>query len=132
MQDELQVRLERMRIPEPSTGAAQRVVSRAKHMQQTPSLWVWLAQKRAWLKLPSVRYAVMAAVVLGVMATGWTSLLLHPSTPVPQQTAQVVDEMDLLIDITFDFEDWADSLAATELKEQENGKILQYPAISTG
>ena len=71
MQDEMKTALDAIEIPESSTGAAQRVVSQAKHMQQGGSgVLLRLRRFRAWFFQLHIRYVVMATVVMAFALIG--------------------------------------------------------------
>lgn len=108
MQDDVKQLLDQMEIPEPSTGAAQRVVSQARHMQQRGSLWLRLRQWKAWLFQRQVRYMVMACVVVSFALIGMFGQADSPTNPTLNQpnSQSAAMQPDPLDDIDFGIDDW--------------------------
>lgn len=106
MQGDLKNYLDAMPIPEPSTGAAQRVVSQAKHTQQSGVGFWWRFNRfRAWFFQLHVRYVVMAAVVIFFAAIGRIGQM-SPAV----SDAEMLAQMDVLEEVDFAFDSWADDL----------------------
>lgn len=100
MQDEFKNQLDAMDIPEPSTGAAQRVVSHARAMQQEGTgIWLRFNRFRTWLFQLHMRYIVMASVVLIFAVIGRIGQMPN---------AQTMAQTDPLVGIEFAVEGWAE------------------------
>ncbi len=117
MQDDVKQFLERMDVPEPSVGAAQRVVSQAKYMQQNRGLWMRFKHLRGWFLQTNVRYGVMATAVVALALLG--TLASNP-VPAPSEPPMQVATTDPLEGLDSGFAEFytADNSLFTQTESQ--------------